>query len=305
VYAELLLVALIWGTGSVAIKIMVEGFPPFTAAALRLLLATAGYAPLLRFSKSVRRPRRGELSLLVWLAISGYLAFNVLYFLALDRTTASHAVLVWGAQPVVTAVLAAIILGERVSRQAAVGVVVSVVGVAVIVASSLRASLAEGADPLGDAMLVGLLLTWVVYSILTRRALRSMSPLASTGYACVIGCALIVPVALATDFRPGVLGDAPLRSWLALGFSGIVSVVFSYILWNRALFKLGATRTSVFVTLSPVWGLLMSWLLGGEAITPIHLVGAALIGGGVLLANAPRRSRPRLAAGRASVSRET
>jgi drug/metabolite transporter (DMT)-like permease len=51
--------------------------------------------------------------MLVWLAIIGYLIFNVLYFLALRRTTATHVVLVWGAQPVLTAVLAALLIGER------------------------------------------------------------------------------------------------------------------------------------------------------------------------------------------------
>ena len=285
IYLEVLLVALIWGTGSVAIKVMVEHFPPMTAAAARLVLASAGYLPLLLASKAVRRPARSDVPLFLSLAMTGFLLFNVLYFLALDRTTASHAALVWGAQPVVTAVLAALLLGERVSRWAAVGVVVSVAGVAVIVLSSLRDSLAHGADVVGDALLVCLLFAWVIYSLLSRRSMQRYSPLASTGFACILGCAMIVPVALVTDFQAGVFGNAPPRAWLALLFSGIVSVVISYILWNRALFRLGATRTAVFVTLSPVWGLVMSRVIEGEVITVVHLVGAVLIVSGVVVAN--------------------
>lgn len=286
-YAECVAVAIIWGTGSVAIKIAVEGFPPLTAAGLRLALAAALYAPLLWLNRaSAPPPRRADLPRFVWMALTGYVLFNALYFLALDRTTASHAVLVWGAQPVVTAVLAAALLRERVARASVIGVVVSVAGVAVIVASSLGANTAYGADLLGDVMLVALMICWVLYTVASRVAMRRTSPLASTGYACLLGVALFVPVTLASGFELSSLADAPARSWWALAFSGGVSVVVSYILWNRALLRLGPTRTAVFVNLSPVWGLLMAWALEGEAIGWVHVVGAALIIAGVLVANA-------------------
>jgi drug/metabolite transporter (DMT)-like permease len=285
-YGELVLVALIWGTGSVAIKIAVEGFPPLTAAGLRLAIASAMYAPLLWLNRrNMRLPRAGDLPLLLWLAVAGYLVFNILYFLALRRTTAAHAVLVWGAQPIVTAVLAALLIHEHVSRQAIVGVLISMAGVGLIVASSFDAHTAYGADALGDLLLVSLMICWVLYSVASRTAMRRFSPLASTGYACLLGFALMLPVTLAAGFRPAHLADAPLRSWLAILFSGGVSVVVSYILWNRALVRLGATRTAVFVNLSPVWGLLMSHLLAGETLGWVHLAGAALIIGGVLAAN--------------------
>jgi drug/metabolite transporter (DMT)-like permease len=105
-------------------------------------------------------------------------------------------------------------------------------------------------------------------------------------------------VSLLGGVRPEQLADAPMRSWLAVGFSGGVSVVLSYILWNRALLRLGPTRTAVFVNLSPVWGLLMSWSLEGETLTWFHALGAALIVGGVLAANiGPRRSAKHRAPG--------
>lgn len=285
-YGELIAVALIWGTGSVAIKIAVEGFPPLTAAGLRLALASALYAPLLWLNRrTAPLPGRRDLPLLLWLALTGYLLFNVLYFLALDRTTATHAVLIWGAQPIVTAVLAALLIGERVSRRAIGGVLVSTAGVGLIVASSLDAGTAGGADLLGDLMLISLMVSWVFYTVASRTAMQRLSPLASTGYACLLGFAMMLPVTLLGGFRVEQLADAPLRSWLAVGFSGGVSVVLSYILWNRALLRLGPTRTAVFVNLSPVWGLFMSWLLEDETLTWIHAAGAVLIVGGVLVAN--------------------
>jgi drug/metabolite transporter (DMT)-like permease len=287
-YAELVAVVLIWGTGSVAIKIAVEGFPPLTAAGLRLALAAAIYAPLLWLNRrEARPPARADLPLLLWLALTGYVVFNLLYFVALDRTTATHATLVWGAQPIVTAVLAALLLHERVPRRALLGVAISTAGVGLIVVSSLSRATAHGADTLGDLLVVALMVSWVFYTVASRTAMRRLSPLATTGYACLLGFALILPFSL-PGFRPEQLAAAPARSWLALLFSGGVSVVLSYILWNRALLRIGPTRTAVFVNLQPVWGLFMSRLLEGETLSWVHAAGAALIVGGVLAANAGR-----------------
>ncbi len=294
-YAELIVVALIWGAGSVAIKIAVEGFPPLTAAGLRLALASALYAPLLWLNRrQAQPPRRSDLPLLLWLALTGYVLFNVLYFLALRRTTATHATLVWGAQPIVTAVLAALLLRERVSRHAVAGVLISTTGVLLIVASSLSAATAQGADALGDLMIASLMISWVFYTVASQSAMRRLSPLATTGYACLLGFILFIPVTLLAGFEPRHLADAPLRSWLAVCFSGGASTVLAYILWNRSLLRLGPTRTAVFVNLQPVAGLLMSWLIEGETLAWIHAAGAALIVGGVLTANlrALRRTAP-------------
>jgi drug/metabolite transporter (DMT)-like permease len=289
-YAELVAVAMIWGTGSVAIKIAVEGFPPMTAAGLRLAIASAIYAPLLWLHRHRSpQPTRQDLPLFVWLAITGYVLFNVLYFLALERTTASHATLVWGAQPIVTAVLAALLLRERVSQQALLGVCLSTAGVGLIVASSLSSTSAQGADTLGDLMVVALMVSWVFYTVASRTAMQRFSPLATTGYACLIGFVLVLPLCL-PGLRPEQLTQAPPRSWLAVLFSGGVSVVLSYILWNRALIRIGPTRTAVFVNLQPVWGLFMSWLIAGETLIWIHGAGALLIVGGVLAANVRRRA---------------
>jgi drug/metabolite transporter (DMT)-like permease len=292
-YGELLAVALIWGAGSPAIKIAVEGFPPFTAAGIRLALAAALYAPLLWFSRRAGgMPGRRDLPVLLWLAITGYLVFNLLYFLALDRTTATHAALVWGAQPIVTAVLAALLIGERVSGRAIAGVLVSTAGVGLVVVSSLDAGTAHGADLLGDLMMVALMVSWVLYTVASRRAMERLSPLATTGYACLLGLAMLLPVTLAAGFAPVQLTEAPSRSWLAIVFSGIASTVLAYILWNRALLRLGATRTAVFVNLQPVFGLLIAWLVAGESLGWLHIAGAVVIVGGVLLANVRFTRRP-------------
>jgi drug/metabolite transporter (DMT)-like permease len=293
-YVEIIAVALIWGAGAVAIKVAVEGFPPLTASGMRLWLASLLYVPLLWLNRrSVHVPRPSDLPVFAWLALTGFVVFNLLYFGALTRTTASHGVLVWGAQPIVTAVLAALLLGERVPARAIGGVLVSMAGVALIVGSSLDARTAFGADALGDLMLIALMVCWVLYTVSSRKVMARFSPLAATGWSCLVAAVLVLPVSTLGGFEPGQLAAACFHQrCVAILFSSWASVVLSYILWNRALLRLGPTRTAVFVNLSPVFGLGLAWLIEGETLAWVHLAGAVLIIGGVLGANLRFHRRP-------------
>ncbi len=288
-YLELLLVTLIWGGGVVAIKVAGEGFAPLTASALRTGLASLAYLPLLLLVPGRGpAPGRRDLPWFALLALFGYFLFNVLYFTGLRRTTATHGALIFGANPVATAALAALFLRERVSAAVLLGVAISTAGMAVIVLSSAHAATSHGASGRGDLLLVGEMLSWVGFTLVSRVVMRRFSPLQTTGYACLLGFALLAAAAVAGGFRPVELAAAPARSWVAICYSGTVSVVLAYILWNRALLRLGATRTAVFSNLSPVWGLVLAHLIEGEALAPVHGLAAALIIGGVLVANRRR-----------------
>jgi len=296
-YLELLLVTLIWGGGIVAIKVASAGFAPLAASALRTGLASAAYVPLLAVAtRGAPRPRRGDLPVFVLLGLLGYFLFNLCYFAGLARSTATHASLIWGANPVVTAAAAAVTLRERVGTRVLVGAVVSTSGVGVIVLSSTRPTTAHGATLLGDLLLVGELLSWIGYALLSRVVMRRFTPLQTTGYACLAGFLMLVPAALLEGLTPAMLAAAPGRSWVAILYSGTASVVLAYILWNRALLRLGATRAALFSNLTPLWGLLLAHLIERETLAPVHGLAALLIIGGVLLATlghgARRTSRP-------------
>ncbi len=287
-YLELLLVTIIWGGGIVAIKVAGEGFAPLTASALRTGLASLAYLPLLALMPS-RGPAPGwrDLPWFFALALLGFFLFNLFYFAGLQRTTATHGAIIWGANPVATAALAALFLQERLRLGAAMGVAVSTLGVTLIVISSANAATAHGASLHGDLLLVGEMLSWVGFTLVSRVVMRRFSPLQSTGYACLLGFGLLLPAAIAGGFRPGDLGEASSRAWVAILYSGVVSVVLAYILWNRSVLRLGATRTAVFSNLTPLWALALAALIEGERLTLIHALAAALIIGGVLIANIP------------------
>ena len=71
--------------------------------------------------------------------------------------------------------------------------------------------------------------------------------------------------------------------WGALAYSAVLSIVFSYVVWNTSVRAVGSSRTAVYACVTPLVAALVSWPLLGERPRPLQAVGAALIIAGVLL----------------------
>lgn len=284
VYAEMLLLSFVFGIAPVASKFAAEGFPVFTVAALRIILGSLIFIPIVTLTTR-RWPRLTlrDLAWFVFLGAAGFLLFGTLYFLGLQYTTATHAIIVFGASPIITALLSALILKEVITGEKIAGILLTVVGVGLIVAVA-GFSLASS-TVIGDLILLGAVVSWACYTISSKRLMPRFGSLIVTAYSVMAGAVLLTPVALMTDFRFSALTSAPLSAWLGLCFSGVFSVVLAYILWNRGVSVLGPTLTAVFMNVGPVWGFLTAYLLRGEAITGWQILSAVLVIGGVTLAN--------------------
>lgn len=284
IYAEMTLVGLILGVSTVAGKFATDGFGALPASAIRYLIAVLAFIPLVSWlERRWPRPTARDCGWFLVLGLTGYLGFGGLFYLGLQLTSASHAAVVSGANPIVTALISAIVLREALTRERVAGILLTMAGVALIVLGS-GASLAAG-SAFGDLIVVAALACWGFYSIFARRLIGRYSVVVVTGYSGVAGALLLLPVAILAGARPETLVVAPSSAWLGVLYSGTASTVLAYILMNRGIRTIGPTLTMVFTNLSPVWGVVAAWILRGEAITVWHLVAALLVVGGILLAN--------------------
>lgn len=278
------LVGLILGVSTVAGKFATDGFTALTASAIRYLIAVVAFVPLVFWlERRWPRPTLRDCGWFLILGLTGYLGFGGLFYLGLQLTSASHAAVVSGANPIVTALISALILREALTAERIGGILLTMVGIALIVLSS-GASLASG-SVLGDLIVVAAMVCWAFYSICTRRLIGRYSVVIVTAYSGVAGALLLTPIAIATGARPEALVSAPPAAWLGVLYSGTASTVLAYILMNRGIRTIGPTLTMVFTNLSPVWGVVAAWILRGEAITLWQGVAALLVVGGILLAN--------------------
>ncbi|HOT93632.1 MAG TPA: DMT family transporter, partial [Methanoregulaceae archaeon] len=132
--ARLTVVGLVWGGAYVAGRLVAVEMTPFAAVAVRSLLASLCLGLVLAAApRGTRTVARADLPAMVLLGLSGVFGFNVLFFLGLESTGAVNGTLIGATNPVLTGLLAGILLRERIGPIRWLGVVLSFIGVLVVV----------------------------------------------------------------------------------------------------------------------------------------------------------------------------
>lgn len=267
----------VWGTTFVVTKPLLERVPPLTVAAIRFAVAVAILIPLLLLTG--RRPALGRIPALMGLigVFLVYLCQNV----GLQYTTAANGALIHGGIPVLTALLAALLLGECLGRRAAAGIAASLAGVAVVVALGPGAEL--GISALGDALVLASALALAGYFVVGRRAFADCDPVTLAAGVSSYGLLFLLPASAAELVVRG-MARPTVDDLLGLLYLGAGASALAFVLWGYGLRHLAAGQAAAFANLTPLVGVGVATLLLGEPISAVQLGGGLLILGGVWLA---------------------
>ena len=275
-YLMLTGMALCFGGTWVAGAVAVDAAPPFAIAAARF-----GIASILLFAwaKLARRPltplRRSDWPLVMGLGLTAIAGYNWLFLTGLTLAPASDgAIIVPGLAPVFTALLAGLLLGERLGARGFAGLAIAVMGLVLV------AGPGGGADEgrlLGDLMFIAGALFWAVYSVLARVASRRrFSPVSTTVYGTAFGTLVLVPLAV-LEGGLGRLASAPPDAVAGVAYLALFGTVGAFVLFNLGVARIGAARASAFALLVPVVGVLSSVALLGERLGPLTVVGGVVV----------------------------
>lgn len=293
-YLLLLLTTLFWGGTAVAGKLVLQDIPPLTAGVLRY--GITALLLLLLFRSQLPSPwalRTRDRWLLVWIGIFGTFLNHTFFFLALSYAPAAHGALIPSTtSPIWTLLLAARRGQERVGALQIVGMGLCLAGV-VLVVHPARVLTGEGLGVLlGDGLFLIGGMAWGVYSYLSAMAMRRLSAVTTLVFGMGVGTLLLIPIALKE--RPwATVHLAHVSAWGALAFLVGACTLLALLWWNIALARVGAGRTAVFTNLVPLFGILFSWLLLGERLAPIQLLGGLLSVAGVVACQRPATDRRR------------
>lgn len=268
-----LLLALLWGSSFTFIKVSLEGLTPSQLVLARLVLGASVLLAIARL-KRVGLPRGAS----TWGHVAVAAAFgNVAPFLLLsygEQTTgAGLAGVLVGSTPLLTLALAAVALrAERPTPRKAVGLLVGFVGV-ILVIGPWRDSSGSLA---GQLACLGAALSYAVGFVYVRRFLspRGLAPLALAAAQLTVATAVQV---LVTPFlaweAPQVTGQIA-ASILVLG---VLGTGFAYVIYFRLIADVGATNASAVNYVVPVFAVVVSVVLLGEAVTWNLLVGGLVV----------------------------
>jgi drug/metabolite transporter (DMT)-like permease len=298
-YGLLFLVSLIWTGNFLAAKVALQVVGPLTLSALRAALATGVLLWYVRFTHQTwPSVTAGDLRIFVTLALTGLVTNTTLWYYGMHRTLAINAAILGAMGPVFVALLSASWLRERLSRLNLLGILVSSAGVILTVTrGSVQALLDLDLHPGDFYILVGQGI-WAVYSVYARQVSRQYAPAVITAGTYIVSAAFLVPLSLIE--RPWTaLPHVTAGTVLAVLYAASL-VTVSHVWFYRSLQVVSAAVASLTVNLLPFEVLLVSWLLLGEPVTWAHVIGAAVVIGGVVLATRPSELRAPRASGAAT-----
>jgi drug/metabolite transporter (DMT)-like permease len=272
----LVLTLLIWSFSFLAAARLRQDVGLTDALGARFLPVLIGAALLLLWRRPLRLPRASWWRI-VAMGLLGVPVYNLAFFHGLKTVPTGTAALIIALNPVFTAVLARVLLGESFGPRRALGLALALAGVFVVI----RYGTDKPVDwPYLSSALVLVLapLGWAFYTVIGRRLPAAADAFDTTYALLFVGSLPMLVLATPTLGRtllahPGALGAAL--------YLAVPCTLVAYAGWIWALKRLPAGEVAAFVFLNPPLANLWAWLFEGATLRPPFLLGAAVLLAGV------------------------
>ncbi|WP_116052057.1 EamA family transporter [Amycolatopsis palatopharyngis] len=273
-------------SGAIGKPTMIAGLTPEQVAAVRIGLS----ALVLLVGVGLVRPallrvRRGEWRLLLGYGLLGVAGVQLFYFVAASRIPVGIAILLEFTSPVLVALWVRFVRRVRLPRLMWVGTALAMVGLGMVaqVGQGLRL------DALGLLAGVGAALCSAAYFLLGEHGVSTRHPLGMVTWGMIVGavavCVVAPPWTIPAEVLTSPAEFGPWRPpvWSLLIAVALFSTVLAYLAGITALRHLPVSTASVLALLEPLVATAAAWVLLGEALTVLQLVGAAVLLGGALI----------------------
>lgn len=290
-YAKITFVGCVWGFSFVASKYAMQlGFGEFTLAFARYIFVCLTMLPVLRIKeRSWSLPTKKDWPGVIISGVMGISLYFVFEYLGVMRTTVANASLVLAAIPVFS-ILWGALRGRRYSAACWLGVAVSMLGVFFVAYFGAQQE-GGGFDRevlIGNLLLLGACVCWVVYIEISNRLLTRYSSLSLTTWQGVAGLVALVPLAL---WEGPKWQNVPVMGWLSVLFLALICSALCFFWYAQAIGALSPIQAAIFVNLNPIVAVIAGVLLLHESVTAMQIVGGVLIVGSILLVNVGSKRR--------------
>jgi drug/metabolite transporter (DMT)-like permease len=297
------LTALAWGGQFVVGKSALGDVSAFPLTTLRYALAAALWL-LVLWAVEGRRALRvdGRGRRLFWLGTLGFAGFNLLAYTGLAHARPQSASLIVALGPLLTALVLWQRTKQRPTRTTLTLLGIALVGVALVISGGDPATLVDGSVGWGDALVLGGVLSFVLYS-LGASEFHDFSPLRYTALTASLGwisVAFATVIAIASGLVPLPSGGEVWSVTPQIAYLAIPGAFVAVLTWNSAIARLGAQNTVLFSNLIPVTTFAIE-IARGYRPDWAELAGAGLTIGALvannLLARRPKRAPEKARAG--------
>lgn len=273
-YMGLMLVtSLLWGGNFVVAKTLVAHASPMTLTLVRWLIAVIVLLPLVWWKEKRLVPAKAAFMPLFLMGITGVALFNIFQFLALEQTTSTNAGLISTMNTMSIALFSFAFLKEKINGLQLLAMVLSLIGVFLVLSKGDWQLLWHFQLNTGDLWMVAAVCVWGLYSVCSKWAMQTTSPLMATLYAGLFGVLILVPFTI-TDFTFSEIDSSFILSLL---YTGVISTVVCMVFWNIGVQQLGATTSGIFLNFNPIFTALLAFLFIGEQLSWLQGIGGIIV----------------------------
>ncbi len=272
---------LVWAFNFVAAAVGLLHFPPFLFTLLRFILVMVVLLPFLK------RPAPGQWWRLVAVAIlTGALHFGLNFWgLQLSNDISSVAILIQAYIPI-SAVLAAVLLKERLGWRSVLAISVAFSGVLVL-----------GFDPkvfsqLDSALLILLAAFSMSLGTVFMRGIRGLDPLAFQAWTAMISILALIPMVFVLE-QPSLelLTTAEWKHWGGIIYSALGASIVAHGIFFFLIQRHPVAYVTPYLLMTPVLAIIFGVVFWGDRLTWVLVAGGALTIGGILILSLRARAR--------------
>ena len=282
-YVVLVFNMALWGGALVVARGVHELAPPLALTFWRWVIALIVLFPFVVRKLYQELPLKPQARRSVYWICGCMAAGTTLSVVAVNYTTAVNATVINGTQPATTALVALLLVRERLSLVQILGVLSAFVGLIIMISQASLDVLFQMDINIGDLVMLGAVICWSLYTVELHRATHLPSP--------EILLFLIVCTGVVFGLPLYLIEELYIRSfqWTAVtlsavGYLGVGSTVLAVYLWNAAIRSVGVNRAAIFLNLIPIFGACFAIFFLGERLFGYHAVGGCLVIGGIICA---------------------
>ncbi len=202
--------------------------------------------------------------------------YHVFFFIALKYTTAINSSIIGAMNPIVTIVIAALFLRNKIPAKQIAGILLSFFGVILTITGADVETLVQLDFNRGDLWMAAAVICWAAYGVFSKSKGAGIPPFWLTYYSFLVCTLILIPFVI-WEKPWQLLAQAPPQAWIAVLYMSIFASVAGYMIQQIAIKQIGPSKTSIFINLVPVFSMVLATLILGEALAPIKLATAGII----------------------------
>jgi drug/metabolite transporter (DMT)-like permease len=270
----LILTMVLWGSAAVFMRTLALSLSPENSLAVRYVLLSVINVAGLWWLGTWRIPKADWPRFLV-AGIIGMAGYNWFVNLGFELVPAGVGTLVTMVEPLMIAILAAMLLGEKLTVYVFLGVAMAIGGSVVLFWPDITATSAQSVSVLGIVYLLICCVGWAVYTIVSKPLLDHYDSFTVTAVTMLIAAPIMIGAA--SEPLPVLMAKLDMRQWFEVIYLVIAAGVGGTMLWNYGTKHLSGTAAGTFLYLIPVVAVAAGALVLDEAVTVWIIAGGALM----------------------------